>query len=537
MAVSFATVAGLAFGYDLGVVGGAELYMQEELSLSDGALSSIVAAAKVGAVLGVLVGVVMFDIHGRRLAFALSGVFYLVGPILLSISQGAGLLFVGRLLVGIGVGMSSVVSTAYLGEISPSRYRGRIIECSELALASGNLLALFVDYLLDGAWRWMLGAPAILGAVIICSFAVLPESPRWLVTQGKVDEALVVIRRLVGENVASGVRASPRADAELLQLWSATEKERVRRNSESNLVARTSKLGTFFKERAYELRQLATGAESPQFRLVLLLAIVNQMSASTSVINYGPRIMQSAGVNERSTDTLLTSLTAFAKLIGIIVSIGLIDRIGRRKLLMWGSASCALSMAGIALLPSSASVAACMCIFMFSFAASHAGVFGVLVGESFSMHYKQVAFAASGVALYLSGAIADACLLGLLNVGRSSFLLFAFIMIAGWILVKGELPETKGLELSDVRAVYASGVSRGRRLKTCGFACAHWKSDRALDRSSHVAIVSEDQDGEGVHLEGAPNDQRALLQMVDVRMDALEGEQEADQDDLTLAVL
>ena len=247
--------------------------------------------------------------------------------------------------------------------------------------------------------------------------------------------------------------------------------------------------------------------------------------------------MQSAGVDDKSKDTLLTSLTAFAKLIGIIVSIGFVDRIGRRKLLLYGSASCALAMVGIALFSSSTAVATCMCVFMFSFAASHAGVFGVLVGESFSMHFKQVAFAASGVVLYASGAIADACLLGLLNVGRSSFLLFAFIMLFGFILVKGELPETMGIELSAVRALYASGSSSNvGRLRTCGFSCAHWNGDRSALSSAHVAVGDDDDDNGDESQRRDMQDQRALLEMVHARMD-VGGVDEVRHEELELAVL
>ena len=509
-AVAFAVVGGLAFGYDLGVMGGAELYIQESLEISDAGISTVVAAAKGGAVVGVLVGVVVFDARGRKAAFVLAGIFYTIGPLLLALAPGTFVLFLGRLLVGIGVGISSVVSTAYLGEIAPSRVRGTIIECTELALATGNMLALFVDFLLGDSWRWMVGLPAILGAILCCSYFVLPESPRWLVTQGKLDEALIVIRQLRGEEVQSGTRASPKADAELLKLSSETEREMLMRRPRDAGDSATRSMSSYVGDRLYELKRLWTGEESPQFVFLLSLAVVNQLCASSSVINYGPRILQAAGVDSKSTDTLLTTISAFSKLVGISVSMIFVDRVGRRKLLLWGSAACALAMAGIALFASSAAVVTCMCLFLFSFAVSHAGVYGVLVGESFSMHNKQVAFAATGVVLFFSGTIADSVLVGLLNAGRASFLIFSLVMIVGYILVRAELPETMGRDLSEVRTLFSENRNAPHGFFwRWGCACAHWNDEKLESRGPRSARVRQSQERHDTD-----DDDRGLLELV-----------------------
>jgi MFS family permease len=257
---AFAALGGFLFGYDLAVIGGAIPFMQPELGLSEGEVELVVSAAKFGAVLATpLAGYVMLR-YGRRPALALSAAAFCAGPGIMAVAPGLGLLALGRLVVGFGIGLSAVASPAFLAEMAPAAMRGTVVSAYELMLCLGMVCAALMDYLLarvstagggfgDGNWRLMLAVPAGLGGLLACALSMLPESPRWLVSKGRMEDALAVIEQLrdsssSGSGSGSGSAAARGAGAgaggarrkrdhaaeveqELLELWSAVEKEKA----------------------------------------------------------------------------------------------------------------------------------------------------------------------------------------------------------------------------------------------------------------------------------------------------------------------
>ena len=182
---AFAGLGGFLFGYDLGLIAGALLYMDtdEDLHLTTASSEVIVGMAKLGAVFGTFIGGALMVDVGRKRAIAVTGVFFLLGPLAMALSADAAGLAVGRLVVGLGVGASAVCVPAYVAEMAPPETRGALVVTYELMLCFGMLFAGVADYALRDAtnnWRWMVAAPAVPAAAMVLGIYVLPESPRWL---------------------------------------------------------------------------------------------------------------------------------------------------------------------------------------------------------------------------------------------------------------------------------------------------------------------------------------------------------------------
>ena len=233
---AFAGLGGFLFGYDLGLIAGALLYMDtdEDLHLTTASSEAIVGMAKLGAVFGTFIGGALMADVGRKRAIAVTGVFFLLGPFAMAVSADAVGLALGRLVVGLGVGASAVCVPAYVAEMAPPENRGALVVTYELMLCFGMFFSGVADYALRDAgennWRWMVAAPAVPAAAMVLGIYVLPESPRWLVVRGRLRDALRILHGVrEGADVpfrAENDASTARVEAELMELWSAVEKER-----------------------------------------------------------------------------------------------------------------------------------------------------------------------------------------------------------------------------------------------------------------------------------------------------------------------
>jgi len=505
----FACISAFLFGYDLGSVGPALPLIKEALATSDGLDEVIVGVAKLGAVLGAVLGAIVMK-YGRKPAMICDVVFFLAGPVVMVAYAHVALLIVGRLLLGVGIGMSAVVVPAYLGEVSPAKYRGRVVGSYELMLCMGFLSAALVDALLESlgaSWVWMVGMPLVPAVVMAAFVWKIPESPRWLVSEGRLDDALAVMKEIHREGSDAELVAT--VEGELLDMWSSVQKEQATERMSVELVdvrlddrgdddvdggaqkddapllapggnsssapgqlelqhehqqhrhqdGRPQRKLTLFQS-AY---RLSRGSERRAFWTVMGLAFFNQACASTAILNYAPVVLESQGV-ATALASFFSAATGVSKLCGVAVSFFLVDRVGRRPLLMWGSAGSALSLLIVAVADAVTSVAlmvASMSLFIFFFSLSWAEIFWIILSEVFSMKAKSAAIAMCTATLFLVGAGADMVFLTVRNAIKFvSFILYAVVALCGGLFVYYFVPETSRRSLAEVQASFRSGRPR-----------------------------------------------------------------------------
>src|SRR5258707_7349761 len=217
LAAAFAALGGLLFGYDTGVISGAEVFIRNEFTLSTFALEVIVSGVLAGAAVGALIGGRLADLFGRRKLLIATAIIFAAGAIFCAIAPSPLMLAFGRIIVGFGIGLSSSGVPVYISEVAPADARGWQVSLFQLAITVGILLAYLVDYAFAGiqGWRWMFGLAVIPAAIFGAGMFFLPESPRWLLQRGQRETASAMLAR---------IRGSQDIDAELREIEQSVTK-------------------------------------------------------------------------------------------------------------------------------------------------------------------------------------------------------------------------------------------------------------------------------------------------------------------------
>ncbi|KAL2327468.1 hypothetical protein Fmac_020895 [Flemingia macrophylla] len=309
-----AGIGGLLFGYDTGVISGALLYIRDDFKAVDRKTwlqEAIVSTAIAGAIIGASVGGWINDRFGRKKGILLADFLFFLGSAILAAAPNPALLIVGRVFVGIGVGMASMASPLYISEASPTRVRGALVSLNSFLITGGQFLSYLINLAFTkapGTWRWMLGvaaAPALLQIVLMLT---LPESPRWLYRKGKEEEAIGILKKIY---------AADEVDAEIQALKESVEAEI--KEAESS-------------EKINMVKLLRTTAVRRGLYAGVGLLIFQQFVGINTVMYYSPSIVQLAGFASNRTALLLSLITSGLNAFGSILSIYFIDKAGRRKL-------------------------------------------------------------------------------------------------------------------------------------------------------------------------------------------------------------
>ena len=196
-AVGVAALGGLLFGYDTGVISGAILFIKKQFSLSATLEEIVVSSVLVGAVAGATIGGALTGRFGRRKMIILAGIIFTASALGTALAPTVGWLIAARVVSGIGIGIASFISPMYIAELVPAKVRGSLVAVNMLAITSGIVVAYMVDYAFSssGAWRYMFGLAAIPSIGLIIGMWRLPDSPRWLISKAKVDEAKQILER------------------------------------------------------------------------------------------------------------------------------------------------------------------------------------------------------------------------------------------------------------------------------------------------------------------------------------------------------
>lgn len=310
-----------------GVISGALLYIRDDFpSVQNSTFlqETIVSMAIVGAIIGAAISGWISDSCGRKLAIVIADLFFIVGAIAMASAPDPYILIVGRLLVGLGVGIASITSPIYIAEASPSEIRGALVSTNTLMTTGGQFLSYLVNLAfteVPGTWRWMLGAAGIPALLQLVLMLFLPESPRWLFMQNNQVEGVAVLEKIYD---------SDRLASEVEQLSAAVEEDLNSRDSSGNL----SYLDLF---KSKEVRRaLFTGVGLQAFQ---------QFTGINTVMYYSPTIVELAGFVSNKIALVLSLLVAAMNAFGTILGIFLIDRCGRRLLLLMSLIGVFLSLA------------------------------------------------------------------------------------------------------------------------------------------------------------------------------------------------
>jgi len=305
-----AALAGLMFGLDVGVISGAQQFIQKDFGISDdtwvGVVSWIVSTMMLGAAFGALIAGWLSSQLGRKRTMILGAVLFVAGSVLCGAAPTVATLLVGRVVLGIAIGLASFTAPLYLAEVAPESIRGAMISLYQLMITIGILAAFLSDtaFSYSGNWRWMLGIIAIPGALFLLGVAFLPESPRWLLMKGRRPEAEQVLQRLVGNRDA---------------------------------IAR--EIGEIQEQLKTPQRGLHMFFQNANFRrsvwLGVLLQVMQQLTGMNVVMYYAPRIFQGMGYDTAS-QMWFTAAVGLVNVLATFIAIGLVDRLGRKPILYIG---------------------------------------------------------------------------------------------------------------------------------------------------------------------------------------------------------
>lgn len=422
-------LAGFLFGFDTVVISGAEKTIQSLWGLSPEVHGIAMASALYGTVVGSLIGGWPADRFGRKATLLWIGVLYFVGAVGSGLATNVGLFIVARVIGGLGIGISTVVAPLYISEIAPPKYRGRLAGMFQFNIVFGILIAFVSNALLAGigenAWRWMLGVAAFPSLLYALLCFGLPESPRWLLgRKGDREGGLKILQRIAPDASKSEI------EAEADEIAAASSQQ--------------SSSTDFWTRR---LRK--------PILLAILIAFFNQLSGINAILYFAPRIFELTGLGAKA--ALLQSIgIGLTNLVFTFVGLWLIDRLGRRTLLLIGSFGYIGSLGLVAWAFFTAHYAI-VPICIFAFIASHAigqgAVIWVFISEIFPNRQRAEGQALGSFTHWIFAALLTTFFPRMVSSFPPGYVFsfFAGMMVLQLLWVKTMVPETKGVPLEQIQ--------------------------------------------------------------------------------------
>jgi SP family galactose:H+ symporter-like MFS transporter len=442
LAAVFAALGGLLFGYDTGVISGAELFLKNDFTLTTFALEVIVSGVLAGAAAGALLGGRMSDLFGRRRLLIVTAIIFGLGGLACATATSTAILIVGRIVVGLGIGLSSGTVPVYISEVSPADARGWQVSLFQLAITVGILLAYVVDYAFAAiqGWRWMFGLAVVPAAIFGLGMVFLPESPRWLAEHGHVERARAMLAR---------IRGTSDVDIEMREIVEGIERAQDQHGRLSDLFA-------------------------PSLRPALIvgigLAVFQQVTGINTVIYYAPLIIQSSGISSASGAILATAGIGVVNVLMTIVAMWLIDRMGRRPLLLTGIAGMVITLGILGLAFHLAGrtgalawlAVVSMMVYVASFAISLGPIFWLLISEIYPLKIRSSAEGLAAAFNWGSNLLVSLTFLTLLQMmgPTRTFWLYGAFAVAAWFFSYYQVPETKGRTLEEIEEFWRVGEPR-----------------------------------------------------------------------------
>ena len=452
LTASVAAIGGFLFGFDTAVINGAVGPVQAVFHANPFTIGLAVSAALLGSALGAVVAGRIADRIGRIRVMIIAAVLFLVQ------SFGVGLAFslvdfsIWRFVGGIAVGAASVIAPAYIAEIAPARLRGRLGSLQQLAIVVGIFVAALVDLAIAAAaggadktwllglpaWRWMFLSEVIPSLIYLIGALQIPESPRYLVARGKLDEAQKVLVNIVGRaNVSAKVE-------EILSTLSTEHRPRF-----GDLLG-------------------GRGGLLPLVWVGIALSVFQQFVGINVIFYYSSVLWQAVGFSEQNA-LLITTITNLTNIVTTLVAISIIDRLGRKPLLLIGSAGMTVMLGGLAVLFGSAPLDAshqpilqgingplallAANLYVFAFGMSWGPVVWVLLGEMFPNRIRAAALGLAAGMQWIANFAVSTTFPTLSSVSLAlAYGIYATMALLSFVFVWSEVRETKGRELESMRA-------------------------------------------------------------------------------------
>jgi len=431
-----AALGGFLFGFDTGIISGALLFIKQEFDLSASLQQLVVGSLLLAAVVGALLGGPISDVWGRKRTLILAALIFGVGALVASFSPNLAVLVVARVLLGLAIGIASMIVPVYIAEIAPPRVRGALVSLQQFMITVGIMVSYLVSYAFSGsgAWRWMLGVGMIPAAILFVGMLPLPESPRWLLAKDRRQDALSVLRRI--------------------------------RHEEHNPEAELAEIEAVHKMQAgVGYQALFRPSVRPALFVGVGIAFINQMVGVNAVIYYAPTILKDAGFSS-SAAILATTGVGILNMLVTLCALLLIDRVGRRPLLLAGISGVLLALIVLGatyLLPGGPSGAgfllvAGLLVYIASFAASLGIAIWLLNSEVYPLEVRGKGAAAGAFTHWVLDFVIASTVLTLIATitPTGMFWFYGFFAILGIVFVLRRVPETKGKTLEEVSDELAS---------------------------------------------------------------------------------
>ncbi|GLG00680.1 arabinose-proton symporter [Alicyclobacillus hesperidum subsp. aegles] len=433
--VVIASLGGLLFGYDTGVIAGANEFLKTEFHMGAGMTGLVSSSIDLGAMLGVLIAGYLGDKIGRKKALSVAGLIFIVCSILTALATNVAELVIGRFIGGVGIGLASLLSPLYIAEIAPPRIRGRLVGSNQLAIVSGIFIVYFINAAIVSShtdawnqttgWRWMFGMGAIPAVLFFLLLFFVPESPRFLMARGREQQAIAILERVNG-------REQARVDAKAIR-------------DSIDMVPDSL------------FRELSRPGIRKALFVGVLLAIFQQFTGTNAVGYYAPMIFKAAGAGTNASfyDTVWIGAI---KVIFVIVLMLIVDRVGRKRLLVWNGGFMALFLVilGIAFsLPHMLTWLVLGLTFLHTIAyeLSWGGGVWIVLSEIYPTAIRGRAMSIASFALWFATYLVAQFFPILLQAigGTWTFWIFAVFCIAMAVFMKKVVPETSNKSMEKIQ--------------------------------------------------------------------------------------
>lgn len=437
---SIAATGGFLFGYDTGIISGALLFIQDTFPANTMIQEVIVSSVILGALIGALCSGKLADSFGSQRMLLAMSVTFIAGTLLSACAPALSLLIIGRFVLGIAIGVTSYMSPLFISEMAPAQYRGSLVLLNGIMITGGEAAAFLVDYLLvpTQSWRLMFATGLIPAVLLFFGMLILPASPRWKVLKGQLEQ---------GRQILMKIRPSTCIEHEWNEILSLADRRKSR------------------------WRDLFSLSVRPVLIIGLGLGIFQQFIGINAVMYYGPGIFKTAGFISANSQILSTFCLGVVNTLMSIISVMLVDRIGRRQMLLIGHVVAGSSLLLIGAVFSMQdnqpyTLFFLMITYIIGYSMSLGSLFWLVIAEIYPLHIRSYAMSFVAAAQWAANLIVAATFLTTLNsLGPEfTFWLYTGMCAISLLFCYYLVPETRGVSLEQIEF----NLREGRRSRDLG---------------------------------------------------------------------